>query len=313
MMSKNGLRNRVFAGKCWKYSIIYIYIHWEEIIKLFAITHGPCKNRPISQIPQCILQIFHNAPLRKRNIHMCAHFCYKMVYRGVWTGALWDLCIRSFVSRSKISCQQLQTNRRIEGPFFECELKPHLVVRFVAPVLIVILTHINDVTIAYDCHTDWCPLSKFDQVTRFTSANMVGACVAAWAPSQYPKRRLVVRSCKVSKPRDWYFKLSYGFEIWQAHRQHCCRSACQISERSGNSKYKSRGFETLRDLTERRLFGYWDRALGLLILTAFDENKLLICTWIFYFTVHDRLLPITPCWLYINHWLYSFVLLPARE
>ena len=82
-----------------------------------------------------------------------------------------------------------------------------------------------------------------------------------WAPSQYPKIRLSVRSRKVSKPRDWYFKLSYRFEIWQAHRQHCCRSACQISERSDNSKYKSRGFETLRDLTERRLSGYWDGAL----------------------------------------------------
>ena len=33
------------------------------------------------------------------------------------------------------------------------------------------------------------------------------------APSQYPKRRLFVRSRKVSKPRDWYFKLSYRFEI----------------------------------------------------------------------------------------------------
>ena len=81
------------------------------------------------------------------------------------------------------------------------------------------------------------------------------------APSQYAKRRLFVRSRKVSKPRDWYFKLSCRFEIWQAHRQHCCRSACQISERSDNSNYKSRGFETLRDLTKRRLFGYWDGAL----------------------------------------------------
>ena len=80
------------------------------------------------------------------------------------------------------------------------------------------------------------------------------------APSQYPKRRLSVRSRKVSKPRDRYFKLSYRFEVWQAHRHHCYRSACHISERSDNSKYKSRGFETLRDLTERRLFGYWDGA-----------------------------------------------------
>ena len=71
------------------------------------------------------------------------------------------------------------------------------------------------------------------------------------------------RSLEVSKPRDWYFELSYRFEIWQTHRQHCCRSVCQISERSDNSKYKSRGFETLRDPTERRLFGYWDGALPL--------------------------------------------------
>ena len=31
------------------------------------------------------------------------------------------------------------------------------------------------------------------------------------APSQYPKRRLFVRSRKVSKPRDWYYKSSYRF------------------------------------------------------------------------------------------------------
>ena len=82
-----------------------------------------------------------------------------------------------------------------------------------------------------------------------------------WAPSQYPKRRLFVRYREISKPRNWYFKLSHRFEIWQAHRQQCCRSACQISERSDNSKYRSRGFEILRDLTKRRLFGYWDGAL----------------------------------------------------
>ena len=96
-----------------------------------------------------------------------------------------------------------------------------------------------------------------------------------WAPSQYPKRRLSVRSRKVSKPRDWYLKLSYRFEIWQAHRQHCCRSSCQISERSDNSKYKSRGFDTLRDLTERRLFGYWDGAQ-----IAWPHNYLLVYPWV---------------------------------
>ena len=39
-------------------------------------------------------------------------------------------------------------------------------------------------------------------------------------------------------------------------------SACQISERSYNSKYKSLGFETSRDLTIRHHMGYRNRALG---------------------------------------------------
>ena len=52
------------------------------------------------------------------------------------------------------------------------------------------------------------------------------------------------------EPRDWYFKLSRRFEIWQAHWQHYCRGACQISEQSHNSKYKSRS-------TKSRLLRYW--------------------------------------------------------
>ena len=100
-----------------------------------------------------------------------------------------------------------------------------------------------------------CPFENQNDTGRWYSFSWK---TRIWASSQYPKRRLFVRSRKVWKPRDWYFKLSYRSEIWQAHRQHCCQSACQISERSDNSKYKSRGFETLRDLTKRRLFGYWD-------------------------------------------------------
>ena len=66
---------------------------------------------------------------------------------------------------------------------------------------------------------------------------------------------------KVAEPRNLYFKLSDRSEIWQALRQQCCRCACQISKRYNNSKYQSRGFETLRDLPKRRLFGYWDGVL----------------------------------------------------
>ena len=80
------------------------------------------------------------------------------------------------------------------------------------------------------------------------------------APSQYPKRRLSARSRKVSKPRNLYLELSERSEIWQALRQRCCRCACQISKRYDNLKYQSRGFETSRDLTKRRLLGYWDGA-----------------------------------------------------
>ena len=91
----------------------------------------------------------------------------------------------------------------------------------------------------------------------------IGVSVRTWAPSQYPKRRLSVRSRKVSKPRDFYLELSDRSEIWQALRQQCCRCACQISKRYDNLKYQSSGFETLRDLMKRRLFGYWDGALHL--------------------------------------------------
>ena len=44
-----------------------------------------------SQIPQCIRQISHNAQFCDRNVHICAHFCYKMVHWGYGTGALWEL------------------------------------------------------------------------------------------------------------------------------------------------------------------------------------------------------------------------------
>ena len=39
-------------------------------------------------IIQCNRLISHNAPLCNRNVHMCAHFCYKLVHCGIW-----DLCI----------------------------------------------------------------------------------------------------------------------------------------------------------------------------------------------------------------------------
>ena len=100
------------------------------------------------------------------------------------------------------------------------------------------------------------------------------------APSQYPKIRLFVRSRQVSKPRDLYLELSDRSEIWQALRQQCCRCACQISKRYDNLRYQSRGFETLRDLTKRRIFGYWDGAQG--AMAAVWPLQICSITWSLY-------------------------------
>ena len=120
------------------------------------------------------------------------------------------------------------------------------------------------------------------KISNFDVNDHVGTIQRSWAPSQYPKRRLSVKSRKVSKPRDLYLELSDRSEIWQALRQQCCRCACQISKRYDNLKYQSRGFETLRDLTERRLFGYWDgaqMAIGHGTLDSMLEYNPFLCTF----------------------------------
>ena len=50
-------------------------------------------NRSISQIPQCTSPISHNAPFCKRNVHICAHFCYKMVHCGIFVWCIVG-CVR---------------------------------------------------------------------------------------------------------------------------------------------------------------------------------------------------------------------------
>ena len=63
---------------------------------------------------------------------------------------------------------------------------------------------------------------------------------------------------EVSKPRDWYLQLCDRSEVW-------CRYACQISKRYEHFKIRSRAFETLRDLTIRRLTWFWNGALAVTI------------------------------------------------
>ena len=61
------------------------------VILLYTWWHHD--NRPVAQIPQCTIPIPHNAPFCNRNVHICAHFCYKMVHCGIF---VW--CIRGFVT-----------------------------------------------------------------------------------------------------------------------------------------------------------------------------------------------------------------------
>ena len=81
------------------------------------------------------------------------------------------------------------------------------------------------------------------------------------AKFQHSIRPLFVRSHKVSKPRYLCSVWTDHFEIWQASGQHCCRDACQISKRCDYLNYRSRGFESSRDLTIRCLIGYWNKVL----------------------------------------------------
>ena len=90
-------------------------------------------------------------------------------------------------------------------------------------------------------------------------ASLFAFIAASWSPFQYPIRRLIVRSRKVSKPQDWCLEFSDCSEIWQTYRQHCCWGWCQISEWCDNSNYQSHGFKTAWDLTIRRLIRYWNR------------------------------------------------------
>ena len=80
--------------------------------------------------------------------------------------------------------------------------------------------------------------------------------VTSWDPFQYLIRRLIVWSREVSKPGELYLELFDHSEIWQV--QHRCPFACQISKRWDNLNYQSCDLDSSRDLTIRRLIGYWN-------------------------------------------------------
>ena len=77
---------------------------------------------------------------------------------------------------------------------------------------------------------------------------------STWAPSQYPKRRLSVRSRKVSKPRDLYLELPDRSEIWQAVLPMCLSNFKAIRQskvpiswlRDFTRSYENTSFRILR-------------------------------------------------------------------
>ena len=105
-------------------------------------------------------------------------------------------------------------------------------------------------------------------------------CIETYVSScvrQSPLGFLRRRQCPISlSNKTSYHKISWirsreignlNYRVtskFDGHLSNC--RACQIAERSHNSKYKSHDFDALRDLMIRRLIGYWNGALSSLLL-----------------------------------------------
>ena len=79
---------------------------------------------------------------------------------------------------------------------------------------------------------------------------------------RYPTRHLIIRSRKVSNPRDLYLELSDRSEIWQAPRQRCCRGACGISKWFQHFNTQSHAFEIYQILKRAPGPDTWSAAIS---------------------------------------------------
>ena len=89
--------------KCASFTACSLYL---QVTK--GISCG--SNRPTSQILQCTKRISHYAPFCNRNVHTCAHFCYKVVNCGIW-----DWCIVEFV-RQVYCCLNCEWQGHVTSP-----------------------------------------------------------------------------------------------------------------------------------------------------------------------------------------------------
>ena len=85
---------------------------WTDYCGKLDNNYNKAYNREISQIPQCIKQLFHNAPLCNRNVHTCAHFCYKVVHCGVW-----DCCIVGLLQQIYCLCTGMKLGAVTQSTF----------------------------------------------------------------------------------------------------------------------------------------------------------------------------------------------------
>ena len=109
-----------YYGKCF-HAMIPTCLYTSYIMAVISVVRldimessSHLNNRPISQIPKCIRQISHNALFCNRNMHRCAHFCYKMVPCGIWdwciVGFVWQVCcsnVKEFLLNIQLSASHI--------------------------------------------------------------------------------------------------------------------------------------------------------------------------------------------------------------
>ena len=123
----------------------------------WATINGFVSNRHISQIPQCIRQLSHNAPF----CDMCAHFCYEMVHCGNLPNALWNLWDGSNVYSYKAG--------------YNIELTPSLLIFFLKrkKVKVYLHIHIHNFSYIYTVHV-------VEILPPRSQGSVYYACLRAW-------------------------------------------------------------------------------------------------------------------------------------